>query len=250
VPASAPAYARLTEQLTTLPYPTHRIGYLAPVAVTDVVPYVFYRAFPDGPVLVQQDLGLRGYDSPAVWAAFERMQDVLDTFAAKDLDLLVLGGSVLSFAFERAQLLTRLAAIADHVHAPATTDVEATVAAMQEEGVTRVVVAHRLSGLADASVERYLGDAGLEVLGVVADPAPPEQNVRSDYGTAAARAEALAARTIERHPGAEGLFLLGGSWIVQPVAARLEAATGVRVFNNVTGFVWAAARAIDEKGRA
>jgi maleate cis-trans isomerase len=235
-------YQSVTAQLGAVEWPRRRIGYLSPVALSDVVPYIFYKAFPHGTILVLQDLGLRTYEASSVWTALQQTDEILDAFRAKQVDLLVLGGSVLSFSFDERQLRQRVRAISEQVDAPTVTDLAATVDAMLEQEKGSVVVAHRLAMLDESSVRRYLEARGLEVVGIHGHPSDPMANVRSDYSEAAVLAERLVIEAVTTFPGADAVLLLGGSWIVQPSIPAMELQVGLPIFNNVTGFIWSVAK--------
>jgi hypothetical protein len=232
------SYTDLTIELGTMPIPRVRLGYLSPFALNDVVPYVFYMGVPPEVVLVVQDMGLRSYEPPAVWAAFEMLDEVIRQFAAKSLDLLVLGGSILSLSTDAAGLRARLDRMASVVDAPVVTDMDVTVAAMRAEGVGRVVVAHRLQGVDDASVHRYFAENDIEVADVVSEPGDPRRNLAGGHAEASEDAHRLGHLALRRHGDVDGLVLLGGSWIVQQPAAALSAEFAVPVFNNLTALAW------------
>jgi hypothetical protein len=241
-------YADVTRELGSVTMPRVCLGYLSPFALTDVVPYVFYQGVPPEVMLVVQDMGLRSYEPPAVWVAFEMLDEVIGQFAAKSVDLLVLGGSVLSMSADRVGLRTRLDRIASGVGAPVVTDMDVTVAAMVAEGVERVAVAHRLKGVDDAAVHHYFAEHGIAVAGVVSEPGDPRHNLAGSHAAATEDAHRLGALALRRHLDVDGLVLLGGSWIAQQPAALLGAEFGVPVFNNLSALVWVGRRLVEGGG--
>ena len=74
--------------------------------------------------------------------------------------MIVVGGSVLSFAYDRPTLLARLATASEKLGVPVTTDMEATVMIMQRAEIRKVAVAHRLNGLDNKALADYLAAAG------------------------------------------------------------------------------------------
>src|ERR1700749_1388812 len=56
-------------KLEKFPIPQRRVGFVSPLPISDTVPYMFYGAFRDRVMLVQESLQLRGYDVASARAA-------------------------------------------------------------------------------------------------------------------------------------------------------------------------------------
>jgi maleate cis-trans isomerase len=222
-------------RLERFPTPQRRVGFVSPLPISDTVPYMFYGAFRDR-MLVQESLQLRGYDVASARAALRDLDHVLTGMKTHGVELIVIGGSVLSFAYDRATLLERLQEASHKLGIPVTTDMEATVQMMQRAGVHKLAVAHRLNGLDDKALTDYLTAAGFAVEGIVG----PQLVIATRAGMTTDE-ESVFALTGEAagqlHPRADGILFLGGSTINYPYLSVIQRATGRPVFNNTMAFL-------------
>jgi Arylmalonate decarboxylase len=232
----APPLSGALVKLEKHPVPQRRIGFVSPLPISDTVPYMFYGTFRHGVMLVEGSLQLAGYDVDSARAALGELDRTLIGVKNRGAELIVIGGSVLSFAYDRATLLARLKDTSQKLGVPVTTDMEATVFMMQGTGVHKVAVAHRLNGLDDQALTDYLVAAGFTVEGIVgpqlvvatrAGKAPDENTIFAETGDAAGR----------MYPGADAVLFLGGSTINYPYLAAIQRTTGKRVFNNTMGLL-------------
>ena len=223
-------------RLERFPTPQRRVGFVSPLPISDTVPYMFYGAFRDRIMLVQESLQLRGYDVASARAALRDLDHVLTGMKTHGVELIVIGGSVLSFAYDRATLLERLQEASHKLGIPVTTDMEATVQMMQRAGVHKLAVAHRLNGLDDKALTDYLTAAGFAVEGIVG----PQLVIATRAGMTTDE-ESVFALTGEAagqlHPRADGILFLGGSTINYPYLSVIQRATGRPVFNNTMAFL-------------
>ena len=233
---SAPPLAGALARLEAFPPPQRRVGFVSPLPISDTVPYMFYGTFRSRVMLIEQSLQLRGYDTAAARAALGELDHVLSGIKSRGVEMIVIGGSVLSFAYPRPALLARLEDASRKLGVPVTTDMEAAVPVMRRAGVRGLAVAHRLNGLDDGALTDYLVAAGFTVEGIVgpqlvvatrAGIAPDESSVFAATGEAAG----------QLYPAADGILFLGGSTINYPYLAAIQRATGKPVFNNTMGFL-------------
>jgi maleate cis-trans isomerase len=233
---NAPPLAGALAHLEKFPPPQRRVGFVSPLPISDTVPYMFYGTFRHGVMLVEGSLQLRGYDVESARTALGELDRTLVGVKNRGAELIVIGGSVLSFAYDRQTLLTRLQEASQKLGVPVTTDMEATVLMMQAAGVHKVAVAHRLNGLDERALTDYLVAAGFGVEGIVgpqlvvatrAGKAPDENALFAQTGEAAG----------QMHPGADAILFLGGSTINYPYLAAIQRTTGKRVFNNTMGLL-------------
>lgn len=230
---SAPPLSGALQKLDGFPVPERRVGFVSPLAINDTVPYMFYGAFRERVMMVTQTLSLRGYDTESARAALNELDTALAGIAKRGAEVIVVGGSVLSFAYDRPTLLARLAAASEKLGVPVTTDMEAAVQTMQRAGVHRVTVAHRLNGLDIKALTDYFEAAGFSVAGI-SGPNPPagstaqgETAIFTEIGVAAGR----------QNPAADAIFFLGGSTVNYPYLAAIQRTTGKPVFNNTMGLL-------------
>jgi maleate cis-trans isomerase len=223
-------------RLEKLPPPQRRVGFVSPLPISDTVPFMFYGAFRERVMLVEQSLQLRGYDVASARTALGELDHALAGIKNRGVELIVIGGSVLSFAYDRATLLERLREASRKLGVPVTTDMEATVQTMQRAEVHKLAVAHRLNGLDDKALTDYLVDAGFTVEGIVgpqlviatrAGTSPDENMVFAQTGQAAGH----------MYPRADAILFLGGSTINYPYLAAIQRTTGKPVFNNTMGLL-------------
>ena len=221
------------KKLDGFPVPERRIGFVSPLAINDTVPYMFYGAFRDRVMMVTQTLSLTGYDIESARKALNDLDQALTGIAKRGAEMIVVGGSVLSFAYDRPTLLSRLSAASEKLGVPITTDMEATVLTMQRAGVKKVAVGHRLNGLDNNALEAYLVAAGFTLEGV-SGPNPPagstaqgETAIFTEIGLAAGR----------QFPAADCMLFLGGSTVNYPYLAAIQRGTGKPVFNNTMGLL-------------
>jgi maleate cis-trans isomerase len=230
---NAPPLAGALKKLDGYPTPERRIGFVSPIAINDTVPYMFYGVFRDRVMMVTQTLSLTGYDVESARKAMSELDQALAGITKRGAEMIVVGGSVLSFAYDRPNLLQRLSAASQKLGVPVTTDMEATVQTMLRSGVKKVAVAHRLSGLDNKALADYVAAAGLTFEGVYG-PNPPagstaqgETAIFTEIGLAAAK----------QYPGADAILFLGGSTVNYPYLAAIQRATGKPVFNNAMGML-------------
>jgi hypothetical protein len=232
----APPLVGALARLEAFPPPQRRVGFVSPLPISDTVPYMFYGTFRSRVMLIEQSLQLRGYDTASARAALSELDHALAGIKGRGVELVVIGGSVLSFAYARPALLARLEDASRKLGVPVTTDMEATVQVMRRAGVHKLAVAHRLNGLDDHALTDYLAAAGLTVEGIVgpqlviatrAGATPDESSVFAATGEAAGKL----------YPAAEGILFLGGSTINYPYLAAIQRASGKPVFNNTMGFL-------------
>ncbi|MGZ5804542.1 MAG: aspartate racemase/maleate isomerase family protein [Xanthobacteraceae bacterium] len=219
------------KKLDGFPVPQRRIGFVSPLAINDTVPYMFYGAFRDRVMMVTQTLSLAGYDIASARKALGELDQALAGVTKRGAEMIVVGGSVLSFAYDRETLLQRLAAASEKLGVPVTTDMEATVAIMQRAGVRRIAVAHRLNGLDNKALADYLTAAGFSLDGISGPSSPPGSTAQ---GETAIFAE-LGIAAGKSFPDADGILFLGGSTVNYPYLAEIQRETSKRVFNNTMG---------------
>jgi maleate cis-trans isomerase len=220
-------------KLEGFPVPERRIGFVSPLAIADVVPYMFYATFRERVMLVMQTLSLAGYDRESARAALADIETVLAGIARNGAEMIIIGGSVLSFAYDRPQLLSRLTTARAKLGIPVTTDMEAAAETMRAAGVRSVAVGHRLPGVNSEAMTKYFQAAGFSVAGIVGPNAGTKRDPSNDpevhleIGQTAARL----------HPDADAIFILGGSFVNYPCFVEIQRSTGKPGFNNTMGLI-------------
>jgi maleate cis-trans isomerase len=228
-----PPLAGALKKLDGFALPERRLGFVSPIAINDTVPYMFYGAFRERVMMVTQTLSLAGYDIESARKAMNELDQALSGITKRGAEMIVVGGSVLSFAYDRPTLLQRLDAASQKLGVPVTTDMEATVASMQRAHIRKVAVAHRLNGMDGKALEDYLGAAGISLAGIVGPASPPGSTAQGETDIFA-ELGIVAGKT---YPDADGILFLGGSTVNYPYLATIQRATGKPVFNNTMGML-------------
>jgi maleate cis-trans isomerase len=231
--SNSPPLTGALKRLDGFPPPQRRVGFVSPLAINDTVPYMFYGAFRDRVMLVTQTLSLTGYDIESARKALNELDQALTGITKRGAEMIVVGGSVLSFAYDRPALLSRLIDASNKLGIQVTTDMEATVEMMQRADMRRVAVAHRLNGLDERALTNYLSAAGFSVEGVVGPASPPGSTA---VGETAIFTE-LGITAGKLYPNADCILFLGGSTVNYPYLAAIQRGTGRPVFNNTMGLL-------------
>jgi len=113
---SAPPLGGALARLEAFPPPQRRVGFVSPLPISDTVPYMFYGTFRSRVMLIEQSLQLRGYDTASARAALGELDDALAGIKNRGVEIVVVGGSVLSFAYAHPALLTRLEEAVSNEH--------------------------------------------------------------------------------------------------------------------------------------
>src|SRR5215212_5523414 len=144
--------------------PWYQLGYVIPHLYTDLDAYQFYRAAPEGMMLVTTGLNLRDYtlaaveeELPALWQRFELL-------AKKGVDRISLSGVPVASALGRTKMREILAEGERRTGLHCDTDLEAHIATLQQFGATRIALATRWPDSVNDALTRYLASAGIEVL--------------------------------------------------------------------------------------
>ena len=103
-----PPLAGALKKLDGFALPERRLGFVSPIAINDTVPYMFYGAFRERVMMVTQTLSLAGYDIESARKAMNELDQALSGITKRGAEMIVVGGSVLSFAYDRPTLLQRL----------------------------------------------------------------------------------------------------------------------------------------------
>jgi maleate cis-trans isomerase len=222
--------------------PWFRLGYIIPHLYTDLDAYQFHRVAPDGMMLVTTQLNLADYtvaavetELPTFWARAELLGD-------HAVDVIALSGVPIAAALGRDRVRALLAEVEDRTGRPASTDLEAHIAALQHLGVERLAIGSRWPDPVVAALTSYLASAGIEVVGVRTQPRSLDANKRARPGADHELALELGRAVLRDTPTAQGLMLPGGLWYAIHAAPILEAEFGVPVTLNITATTWSALR--------
>jgi hypothetical protein len=206
--------------------PRYKIGCLQPGAIIDNHPFEFYRLAPAGIMLVMVGVGLKEFSRGDVERVFAPLDRYLDQLMERDVDIVIQHGVPLP-----------LLIMAAYTGLPATSTVLSVVRAATELGFKRVAVVNKWTAEMNATLAAFLARGGISVVGgatrsldpVVFHRIKPDEHMRLAYE--------LGARAFKEHSDCDAVYIGGGSWLAEPVAARLEAEFGKPVLCNQTAVI-------------
>jgi len=212
--------------------PKYKIGCLQPGAIIDNHPFEFYRLAPPGIMLVMVGVGLAEFSRHDVERVFAPLDRYLDQLMDRDIDIVIQHGVPLPILIGIEAHDRMIAHMAEYTGKPATSTVLSVVRAAQELGFRRVAVVNKWTAEMNASLAAFFARGGVTVVGGATKPIVPAEFHRIDAGDHMQLAYELGRRAFQEHPDCDAVYIGGGSWIAEPVAAKLEAEFGKPVLCN------------------
>lgn len=218
-----------------------KLGHIVPHLRLDLNPYQFYRVAPPGVMLVTVPFDLADYSASSVREALTGLWDRVDSLMERDVDRVVLAGVPVAASLGRPRTLELIDQIAARTGRPADSDLEAHAKAVHNLGANKVAMATRWDREVNDAVERYLLDAGITVVSMVAKGRDVGQNKSSDPNADHDLMLRMGREAVRAAGGAADVLLLpGGLGLVVDAAATLEEELGLPVLINAVSTVWAA----------
>jgi maleate cis-trans isomerase len=217
--------------------PKLKIGCLMPGAVIDNHPFEFYRLAPPGVMLVMVGVGLKEFSSADVERVFAPLDRYLDQLMERGVDLVIQNGVPLPILIGTAAHDRMLAHMESYTGRPATTTVLSVVRAASDLGVRKVVAVNKWTPEMNASLAAFFARGGVEVVGASTKSLHPADFHQFDPGDHMQLAYELGRRAFLDHPECDAVYIGGGSWIAEPVAARLESDFGKPVLCNQSAVI-------------
>jgi len=121
---------------------------------------------------------------------------------------------------------------------PASSTILAVGAAAKHLGLRRLVAANKWTGPMNEMLATFLARDGVTLAGVASEVKTPLEFQNSDPAVTLERAYELGRDALTQFPDADGLFLGGQAWFVQPALLRLEREFGKPVISNQTAMLW------------
>ncbi|UFN51539.1 hypothetical protein LPC08_25045 (plasmid) [Roseomonas sp. OT10] len=219
--------------------PKHQLGYVLPVNVGDYIHYQFYRVAPQDCMLVCAPIGLQAFSSSGTEQALEKFWPAIEFLGGRGVQRITQGGIPVSAHVGRQRMLAMIEEAERRTSISCSADFEESIDALRELGVRKVAVAAKWNAELMARVADYLREAGLDPVGVVAEPHTAQEVLAIQPDPGADMAIALGRRAFRDHPSAEGLLLAGGSWLSLQAVPALEAEFSRPVVTNPTASYWA-----------
>src|SRR5262245_48283337 len=145
--------------------PRFKIGCLQPGAVIDNQPFEFYRLAPPGVMLVMVGVGLREFSSGDVERVFAPLDRYLDQLMERGVDLTIQNGVPLPILIGIDAHDRMIAHMAERTGKPATSTVLSVMRAAADLGIRKVVVVNKWTDEMNASLAKFFGRVGVEVVG-------------------------------------------------------------------------------------
>ncbi len=217
--------------------PRFKIGCLMPGAVIDNHAFEFYRLAPPGVMLVMVGVGLKEFSSADVERVFAPLDRYLDQLMERGVDLVIQNGVPLPILIGIEAHDRMLAHMERHTGKPATTTVLSVVRAAADLGVRKVVVVNKWTEEMNASLAAFFARSSVSVVGASTKSLHPADFHQFDAGDHMGLAYELGRRAFLDHPDCDAVYIGGGSWIAEPVAAQLEAEFGKPVLCNQSAVI-------------
>ena len=219
--------------------PKHKVGVLLPLAIVDNAAYEFYRLAPPGVMLVMIPIGLAEFSAADVERAlFKPLASNLDKLMEREIDLVVQSGTPLPILIGVAAHDRMIDFMAKHTGGPASSTVLAVGRAARHLGVKKLALVNKWSDAMNKTLGEFLAREGVAVCGVAAKEMAPAEFQKISSGDHMALAYELGRRAFRDNPDCDAIYIGGGTWLAQPVAARLEEEFGKPAICNQTAQLW------------
>jgi maleate cis-trans isomerase len=225
--------------------PARKIGFLAPLPVTDNSAYEFYRIAPERVMAVIVSVGLAEFTAEDVERVFAPLEELTALLVERGVDIVVQGGVPLPILIGRDGLRRVLDRIERVAGVPATSTVLSVVEAARALGLRKIAVANKWTEAMNQSLGEFFADGGVEMVGASARAMAPAEFVKMRSDEALDLAYTLGRAALEANPEADGLYIGGGAWLTLPAILRLEAEFDKPVITNQVAQVWDVCRRLD-----
>ena len=217
--------------------PRLKIGCLMPGTIIDNHALEFYRLAPPGVMLVMVGVGLREFSSQDVERVFAPLDRYLDQLMERGVDLVIQNGVPLPILIGLEAHDRMIDHMARHTGKPATSTVLSVVRAAADLGVRKVAVVNKWTQEMNRSLAAFFARGGVTVVGSATKSLHPADFHRFNAGDHMQLAYALGRQAFRDHPDCDAVYIGGGSWIAEPVAARLEQEFGKPVLCNQSAVI-------------
>src|SRR5262249_44272391 len=203
--------------------PKLKIGCLQPGAVIDNAPYEFYRLAPPGVMLVMVGVGLKEFSSHDVERVFAPLDRYLDQLMERDVDLVIQNGVPLPILIGIEAHDRMIAHMRAYTGLPAPSTVLSVVRAAADLRTRKLAVVNKWTEAMNASLAAFFARDGVTVVGSAPKPLHPHDFHQIPAHEHMRLAYDLGRQAFLDRPDCDAVYIGGGSWIAEPVAARLEA---------------------------
>lgn len=218
-----------------------RIGYTSPPAATEVFPYEFYLAAPEGVTLVVTSLAIVEKDKDEVDRSYEISLEAAKAQARAGINVLVLGGVPINTSRGFENVGSLIAETQAKIGVPVTTSLNSQMAGLKAVGAKKVAVVHPFAD--DDQGPTYLFPerlkrAGFEYVGHAGAGYPAAELGGIPVGTALE----LGRKVMREHPEADTILVSCPHWPVNTQIDAMEDELGVDVVSSSSSIIWNALR--------
>lgn len=217
--------------------PKHKIGCLSPLPVVENAAYEFYRLAPPGLMLVLIPVGLAEFSRADVERVFAPLDTYLDMLGEREVDLVMQNGVPLPLLIGIEAHDRMIAHMAAYMGLPATSTVLSVVRAAADLGIRKIALVNKWTEEMNRSLAAFFAREGVAVAGAATKSLHPHDFHQIPAGEHMRLAYDLGRQAFLDHADCDAVYIGGGSWIAEPVAARLEAEFGRPVLCNQTAVI-------------
>jgi maleate cis-trans isomerase len=217
--------------------PKYRVGCLMPGSIIDNHALEFYRLAPPGVMLVMIGVGLAEFSRSDVERVFAPLDRYLDQLMGRGVDLVIQNGVPLPILIGVEAHDRMIRHMAEYTGLPAFSTVLAVARTAAELDLRKVAVANKWTPEMNKSLAEFFAREGVAMVGSASKPLEPAHFHRIEAAEHMQLAYELGRRAFLDNPECDAVYIGGGSWIAEPVAARLESEFGKPVLCNQSAVI-------------
>ena len=196
-------------------------------------------------MLVGVGVGLSEFSANDVERVFAPLDELADQLMDRGIDLIMQSGVPLPILIgveAHDRLVDRLAR---RTGKPATSSIIGVARAARSLGLKTIVCANKWTADMNAVLARFFAREGVTMIGVASQTLAPKDFQKMSTDESLDLAWQLSRRAFEDYPGADGLYVGGGAWMVMPMVDALEKEFGKPVICNQNAMIWNTLHIVD-----
>jgi maleate cis-trans isomerase len=225
--------------------PKKKFGMLYPLAVSGAHLDEFYRLVPRGVIQLGAGIGLSEFSAKDVDRVFDYGEEIAGYLADRGVDLIMQSGVPLPILIGLEKHDRFLERLAKRAGAPATSSVLCVAKACAHLGLKNVALVNKWTVAMNKTLADFFAREGVGVAGAATEVIGPETFTKMSDDASIDLAYRLAQQAHRQFPDADGIYIGGGSWIVQPMVPMLEKQFGKPVIGNQNAMIWNTLHMVD-----
>ena len=223
--------------------PKFRWGNVTPTRVGDrmrVGPgYQFYKIVPNYVMEIAAGRGVEELlEEGNIEQAKANYWEAAEQLAREKVDVIIIGGAPVSANFGRPQIKALIQETKDKYGIPATSPLEAFLAAMQHLGLKTVAIGSRWGDELNKRLVQYLQEGGIQTATITTRSQTVEIAHRMSFQEGLEIALGVGREAARGAPGADAVLVPGGAAMSLHVIPILEKESGKPVMTNLSCEVW------------